>query len=139
MTEDRVERDLAARFQRLRDEDDLLAPAFRPLYEAARRNAPLRRGRVFLLIAAATAVPIVVAVLMLLRPAVPVRSLKEADARAITAWTSPTESLLDTPGSELYGEAPPVADPIPSWILESKGRASTPPALSTPTPKGVSS
>jgi len=140
MTEDRVERDLAARFQRLRDEDDSRAPAFLALYEAARRNAPRRDGRkrkrTFALIAAAAAIPIVIAVFLHRRgePA-----LIRQDANAIAAWKSPTESLLDTPGSELYGEAPPVADPIPPWILESKGRASTPPALSTPTPKGVSS
>jgi hypothetical protein len=132
MTEDRVERDLAARFRRLRDEDDSRAPAFRTLSQAAGRTAPRGPRRVFLLVAAAAAIPIVVTILMVRRPT-------EADANAISAWTSPTGSLLDTPGSELYGETPPVAEPIPDWIFEGKAPSSTTPPLSTPAPKGVSS
>jgi hypothetical protein len=132
MTEDRAERDLAARFEVLRGEDDRLAPSFRSVYDACRRNAPPRRRRLFILIAAAAAIPIVLAVLILRRPT-------EADASAIAAWTSPTESLLDTPGSELYGQAPPVTEPLPEWIFDSKAPSSTPPALSPPESKGVSS
>jgi len=139
MTEDRVERDLAARFQRLRDEDDSHAPLFRTLYDAARRKDSLPRRRFFMLIAAAATIPVVVAVVVLRRPAGPARFLPEADANAIAAWTSPTESLLDTPGSELYGEAPAIAEPIPEWIFDSNAPSSTTPPLSTPAPKGVSS
>jgi len=133
---DAVERDLAARFERLRSEDDSRAPRFRAVYEAARRNAP-RRGRVFLLIAAAAAVPIVIALLLLHHPGEP--ALSRPDANAIAAWKSPTESLLNTPGSELYGEAPPVVEPIPEWIFETRTPTRSVPPASTPSSKGASS
>jgi hypothetical protein len=144
MADDDLDRDLARRFADLRADDDLRTPSLsRVLARAPRPGATIRirirrRRLVFLFGAAAAAA--VLAVFLLRRASEPAAS-PAAFSAAIAEWKSPTESLLDTPGSELYGEPPPAAQPIPDWIrsFERVSPGAPSPAPSMPARKGVAS
>jgi hypothetical protein len=145
MADDDLDRDLARRFEDLRAADDLRTPAFRGvLRRAPRPDASIGvRGRRFALIFGAAAAAVVFALAaVLLRPAPgPAGPSSPVSAGAIAEWTSPTDSLLDTPGSELYGEPPPAAEPIPDWVrnFERVAPGAPAPSPSLPAQKGVSS
>ncbi|MDQ6894015.1 MAG: hypothetical protein M3167_15190 [Acidobacteriota bacterium] len=138
MADDDLDRELARRFEELRTADELGTPSFRGVLGRAPRGASIR-GRRFALVLGAAAAAAVLAV-VLLRPAgEPAGPSAAIPAAAITEWKSPTDSLLETPGSELYGEPPPAAQPIPDWIRNFERVSPGAPAPSTPRRKGVAS
>jgi hypothetical protein len=137
MSDDDLDRKLARRFGDLRASDDLRTPSFRGVLARAPRPGKRIRGRRLPLFLGAAAAAILAVVL--LRPAD--KPSGAAVSAAIAEWKSPTDSLLDTPGSELYGEPPPAAEPLPDWIRDferfSPGAPAPSPRL--PARKGVSS
>jgi len=141
MSDDDLDRRLARRFGDLRAADDLRTPSFRGvLGRAPRPGTRIRGRRLPLFLGAAAAAAVVALGVVLLRPAGE-PSGAAASATAIAEWRSPTDSLLATPGNELYGEPPPAAEPIPGWIRDFQrvppGAPS--PAPSIPARKGVAS
>jgi hypothetical protein len=141
VADDDLDRDLARRFEEVRTADDLRTPSFRGvLGRAPRPGASIRRRR-FALVLGAAAAAALLAVALLRPPGEPAGSSAAISAAAIAEWKSPTESLLETPGSELYREPPPAAQPIPDWIrnFERVSPGAPAPAPSMPARKGVAS
>ncbi|MDP9280380.1 MAG: hypothetical protein M3P00_13265 [Gemmatimonadota bacterium] len=97
------ESELRRGFERLRDADRDRVPGFAQTYERARARRRLRvppRLRPIVIGAAAA-----VAILSFFQ-ARGRSSTPSAATPAITTWSAPTDVLLDTPGSELFGAMP---------------------------------
>ena len=139
MAEDDLDRELGRRLRELRAGDEASAPEFRAVLARLRGDrAPRRRWRVALVLG--TAVAAAAFAMFLLRPSRERDAVAGANAAgAIAEWKSPTGSLLETPGDELYREPPPAAEPLPRWILELESPSPGALAPSTPVRKGVSS
>ena len=101
MTDD--DRDLRDRFEQLRHEDRSHVPTFRvPVApDASRSRWPVR-------IAVAAAIALVA--LVLARPDHPSATSAQFDL-GVTAWRSPTDFLLITPGREMLRTVPAVGSP----------------------------
>ncbi|HEY6051511.1 MAG TPA: hypothetical protein VIZ58_09705 [Thermoanaerobaculia bacterium] len=140
MADGGLDRELARRFEELRRADDPRTPSFRGVLERARRpDGSIRRRRPALLLAGAAAAVLLLAALLLRPGRGPAGSSGAVSGGAIAEWKSPTDSLLETPGNELYGELPPAAPPIPDWALDLERRSPGAAAPSTPARKGASS
>ena len=98
------DKDLHARFARLRDEERRLVPPFR----AQPRTKKAWRA---LATATAAALLLLIVVTIAIRPR-PARfsDADRAAARAVAEWQAPTDSLLQTPGSELLTTTPRIPD-----------------------------
>ncbi|HLX06249.1 MAG TPA: hypothetical protein VKY89_00150 [Thermoanaerobaculia bacterium] len=108
MSADRDDGELREQYRRLRRQDESLARPFSVPRQAARRQSRTRsRGHLRQLLAAAAlglAVAAGVGALLWLRP-----RLAEPSAAAIarlSQWRAPTDSLLQTPGSQLMRSVP---------------------------------
>ena len=135
MAEDELERELARRFEKLRVTDDARTPGYEAVLARVQPPVPRRRWRIALVLGAAAAMAI-----LLLRPSSrPAAPAGAEAAAAIAQWKSPTGSLLETPGDELYREPPPAAQPLPRWIIEPVPSDPGAPASSTPARKGAAS
>jgi hypothetical protein len=123
--------ELGRLFSELRRADEASAPPFRRLLERARaaRGAPSRPR---LLPFAALSVVIAAAALAVVlyrRPALQTASRERPVA--VSQWRSPTDWLLQTPGSELLSELPELPAPFPTYTgFQGAGevRAQTPTA-----------
>src|SRR5579864_7592926 len=120
--------ELARLFEELRREDELRVPPFRRILErgAAPRS---RRVRWAPIAPAAVAVVVLVAAAVLLVRPNALRREPPPPASAIAEWRSPTDSLLETPGSELLETAPDFAITAPEWATATGG---APPASLSP-------
>ena len=120
MSQDPVDRDLRARFQQLRSEDGASAPDFRSMIAEAQKAEPdvtpihtHRRWRRWTAIGGGLAAAAAAALLLV----VPDNSSDQDFAELVnayaanTAWTSPTDGLLDLPGSEVLRTVPSIAMP----------------------------
>ena len=116
----REDHDIRDRFAALRQEEAAQAPEFEQLL----RRAPLPRPEYpRILIAATLCLALSFAAILGLRPAFQRRhSAPGGTALSITAWTPPTDFLLDTPGSELLRTVPVIgvglkveSFPKPQW------------------------
>jgi len=98
------DKDLHARFAELRDEERRLVPPFE-----VRTRAKIRWRA--LATAAAAALLLIIVVTIAIRPR-PARfsDADRAAARAVAEWQAPTDSLLQTPGSELLTTTPRIPD-----------------------------
>ena len=92
-------------FAQLKEEDRARTPSFRP---PAMRPVPRRRSMVRVALAAASVVVAIVLARPDQTPRIAARQL--VDLRA-SAWRSPTDFLLITPGSELLRSVPSVGSP----------------------------
>jgi hypothetical protein len=93
---------LRAHFANLREEDRSAAPPF-----ARTAAAHFSRRGSFLRIALA-AMPALAIVVMLF-----VRTHRSTEAvRELTAWSSPTAFLLETPGKQLLNQTPRLGEPL---------------------------
>ena len=101
MTDD--DRDLRDRFEQLRHEDRSHVPTFRV---PAARDASRSRWPVRIAVAAAIAL----IALVLARPDPPSVTSGQFDL-GVTAWRSPTDFLLVTPGGEMLRTVPAVGSP----------------------------
>ena len=114
------DRDLRALFARLREEDRVRVPAFR----APRAGkAPQWKGIGRVAVAAA----VILIALMLAwpdrRPSTVPRQVVDLGA---TAWQSPTDFLLITPGSDLLRTVPAVGSPDDRTPIDLPGRSPAP-------------
>lgn len=99
--------ELGSRFAALRREDAIRAPAFERSLAGAR---PIARSRLWLTAAAVSV--LVVAVTFAWRIELHERTVRKSlDAMPLADWRSPTDFLLDTPGSPLLREVPRIGDP----------------------------
>jgi hypothetical protein len=95
---------LRARFANLREEDRSAAPPFGRTEAAAAR---LSRRSSFLRIALAGMPVLAIAVIFT------VRTHRSTEAmRELTAWSSPTAFLLETPGKQLLNQTPRLGEPL---------------------------
>ena len=98
------DRELSRLFEAARRADESAAPDLERLLARSRRRRPTSASR-RIAYAAAVACLVTVAVVLLrgVHPAPAAETLQLAD------WLSPTDFLLDTPGSELLSELPTLA------------------------------
>ena len=95
---------LRRHFANLREEDRSAAPPFGRIAAAA---AFSRRG--YSLRIALAAIPVLAIAVMLV-----VRTHRSTDVvrRELAAWSSPTASLLETPGKQLLNQTPRLGEPL---------------------------
>jgi hypothetical protein len=96
---------LRKHFANLREEDRSAAPPFGRTAAAA--AAPSRRGSSLRI--ALAAMPVLVIAAML---AVRTHRSRDAVARELAAWSSPTAFLLKTPGKQLLNQTPRLGEPL---------------------------
>ena len=114
------DRELRKLFAQLKGEDRARTPSFRA---PAMRVAPRRRPIVRVALAAA----IVVIAVVLARPDQTPRIMAgPAVDLGTTAWRSPTDFLLNTPGSELLRSVPSVGSPDDWTPMNPRGSAPAP-------------
>jgi hypothetical protein len=117
---DRLDDDLRDRFAGLRQQETQRVPEFASMWHT---RAPLRKGRWLVAVACAL---IVVAAIIWLRSTQ--RRPEEISVAAITAWNSPTDFLLETPGREILRTVPKIGDwpgylpPAAPAVRPSRGR-----------------
>lgn len=141
------EQDLRHRLEELRRSDDLGAPTFRSVRDradAARAGSrPVRASRAWILFAGVTAAAVLT--LLFLRPGIRRPPARGEVAVAVADWKSPTDFLLETPGSELLERLPDSPPPVPDWALEvarplrPAPQGTVNPSLSLPLKKGAAS
>jgi hypothetical protein len=110
MRPDDSDREIARLFDEQRRADEASAPTLHELLARSRRlQAPRRRAAIRIALAAAT-VAAAIASVLLLRPARPRTGGQETAlapaASQLASWKAPTDSLLQTPGSELWTRVP---------------------------------
>ena len=132
MSSEDLDREIARLFDEQRRADEASAPALRELLARPNsRRTPWKRGIGRIVLAAAAAAAATAGVL-LLRPARPRDGGPEAAlppaASQLASWTAPTDTLLRTPGSELWTRIP---------ILVSRSSPLADPAHPVETTKGV--
>jgi hypothetical protein len=102
-------------FDRMKREDELSARPFSAYWQDARQSAG-RRGAWVLNFGAIAAVLALVAVVAFV---VHVRSPRQASIGQISQWRSPTDSLLRTPGNQLFTTMPRFGDSVLPSFKES--------------------
>jgi hypothetical protein len=96
---------LRRQFANLREEDQSTAPPFGRI--AAPAPALPRRGS-FVRIAFATIPVLAIAIMLAVRP----HRSTDANPRPLTAWSSPTAFLLETPGKQFLNQTPRLGEPL---------------------------
>lgn len=101
-----LDRELARRLAELRRTDEAGAPSFRQVLERprARRAASVTWSPLRLALAASALVFIALVALLVHRP--PDGLSVAQGVRSLAEWKAPTDSLLRTPGSELFDSVP---------------------------------
>ena len=114
------DQELRKLFARLKDEDRGRTPSFRaPALRVAPGWRPLAR--------VALAAAVVVIAVVLARPdQTPRMTVHPAVYLGTTAWRSPTDFLLSTPGSELLRSVPAVGSPDDWTPMSTRGSAPAP-------------
>jgi len=96
---------LRTHFANLREEDQSTAPPF----DRTAASAPAVSRRASLLRIALAAMPVLaIAVMLAVRP----HRSKDAVPRELSAWSSPTAFLLETPGRQLLNQTPRLGEPL---------------------------
>jgi hypothetical protein len=114
MKDDDLELSLQRRFAAARSADESAAPDIGALLDRPRRTRPVPAAARRLALAAALALAAVAAALLVrARPLFQgSRDLPPAAGR-LASWTSPTASLLRTPGAELGARVPALVPRVP--------------------------
>lgn len=112
------DREIASALERLRKANESSAPPFHMTLTSARDGHASRRAPIGPLLAAATLLLVLVGltVFQSSHPPAP-RPLVSAPSSAkasLESWRSPTDYLLETPGSELWRETPRLTEPFPA-------------------------
>ena len=105
---------LKTHFANLREEDQSTAPPFDRTAAAAR---VLSRHGYFVRIALAAMPVLAIAVMLAVRPHRP----KNAVPRELSAWSSPTAFLLQTPGKQLLNQTPRFGEPLTHALPAAQG------------------
>lgn len=112
MSVDDRERDLMARFARLREEDCASAPSFEALRRRPRRAAPVLRVRTLVASAAVIAVAAFGANRALhhggAERGAPAAGVPSPSGLKLERWSAPTDFLLDVPGGEVFRTLPAI-------------------------------
>jgi hypothetical protein len=125
MTDER-DREIGAMFARLKAEERRDAPSFQEVRARATRRHAARWTRVPVLATIAAAVALlVIGTLVRQDRTRPDVAFLDVDLRAST-WSSPTDFLLTTPGSDLMRMVPAVGAPHDWTPIGTPGRASAP-------------
>ena len=118
MTARNDEREIASALEQLRKADESSAPSFHVTLTSARDGRVSRRAPIGPVLAAATLLLVFVGLAVFQskhppasRPPVPAPSSAKA---SLESWRSPTDSLLETPGSELWRDMPRLTEPLPA-------------------------
>jgi hypothetical protein len=112
------EREIASALEQLRKAGEASAPPFHSTLTSARAGRVTRHSAIGGVLAAATLLVVIVGLAVFeskhppatRRPA-PASSSAEA---SLESWQSPTDFLLDTPGSELWRGLPRLTEPLPA-------------------------
>ena len=111
------EREIASALEQLRKADEFSAPPFQVTLTSPRDGRESRRSPIGPVLAAATLLFVLVGLAVLSKhpPAsrAPVPAPSSAKA-SLESWRSPTDFLLETPGSELWREMPRLTEPLPA-------------------------
>jgi hypothetical protein len=118
MTARDEEREIASALKQLRKADEASAPPFHATLTSARAGRASRRTAIGPVLASATLLVVIVGLVIFeskhqpasRRPA-PAPSSAEA---SLESWESPTNFLLDTPGSDLWRGLPRLTEPLPA-------------------------
>jgi hypothetical protein len=112
------EREIASVLEQLRKADESSAPPFHVALTSARDGRVSRRSPIGPVLAAATLLLVIVGLAVFeskhppaSRPPVPAPSSTKA---SLESWESPTDFLLETPGSELWSGLPRLTEPLPA-------------------------
>ncbi len=106
--------DLRARFEQLRDDDRATVPAFQPMWERAKAAASASRRRRLLPAGIAAAAAVVVAAGLLIHKTNDPEGFHST--ATISSWTSPTASLLNALGRDLFAPPPLLSSTLDSVI-----------------------
>jgi hypothetical protein len=133
MTARDEERETASALEQLRKADEASAPPFHAMLTSARAARLSRRSAIGRVLAAATLLVVIVG-LVVFESKYPPASRRPAPApssaqASLESWESPTNFLLETPGSELWRGLPRLPEPLPANL----------PTDSPSSKKGVSS
>jgi hypothetical protein len=114
------EREIASALEQLRRDDEASAPPFLATLTTARAGRVSRRSPIGSALAVAILLVVIVELAVLeskhppaSRRSVPAPSSAEA---SLESWESPTDFLLDTPGTELWRGLPRLAEPLPAKL-----------------------
>ena len=118
------EREIASAFAQLRRADEASAPSFHATLTSARAGRMSQHSAIGRVLAVATLLVVIVG-LAVLRPKHPPASRRPvpapSSARAsLESWESPTDFLLDMPGSELWRGLPRLPSNLPTNSPSSK-------------------
>ena len=112
------ERKVASVLEQVRKADESSAPPFHVTLTSARDGRASRRSPIGPVLAAATLLLVLVGLAVFQskhppasRPPVPAPSSTKA---SLESWQSPTDYLLETPGSELLRGLPRLTEPLPA-------------------------
>jgi hypothetical protein len=120
MTSRDDEREIASALAQLRKADEASAPPFHATLTSSRAGRVPRRSAIGPALAAVTLLIVIVglAVFELEHPRAsrrPVPAPSSAKA-SLESWESPTDFLLETPGSDLWRGLPRLAEPLPANV-----------------------
>lgn len=118
MTERDNEREVASAFEQLRRAGEASAPPFHETLMSARADPESRRRAIGPVLAVATLMVVIVG-LAVFESKHPSDSRQDAPApsspqASLESWQSPTDFLLETPGSELWRDMPRLTEPLPA-------------------------
>lgn len=112
------EREVASALEQVRKADESSAPPFHVTLTSARDGRVSRQAALGPVLAAATLLFVLVGLAVFQskhppasRPPVPALSSTKA---SLESWQSPTDFLLETPGSELWRDMPRLTEPFPA-------------------------
>jgi hypothetical protein len=125
------DRELARLFANLRRADAAATPPFRHVLERPRRRG-LGAPRSLAAVSALTALAAVAVLAAFLLHAPALKTPGGNPPLSLAQWTSPTDFLLRTPGSELLEQPSPLFEPAPDYA--DFERSSSRPGASTPRP-----
>lgn len=113
------EREIASALEQLRKADEASAPPFRATLTSARAGRVSRRSTIGSVLVVATLLAVIVGLVVLESKHPPPVSRRPAQApsyaqASLESWQSPTDFLLETPGSELWHSLPQLTKPLPA-------------------------
>ena len=110
------EREIAGALERLRKAEESSAPPFQATLSSARNGRASRHAPIGPVMAAATLLLVLVglAVFQSNRPPAssPPAPAPSSAKASLESWQSPTDFLLETPGSELWRDMPRLTEPL---------------------------
>jgi len=111
------EREISSALERMRKAEEASAPPFDATLMSARAGHVSRRSAIGPILTVATLLAVIAGLAVLESkhpPASPPAPAPPSTQASLESWQSPTDFLLDTPGSELWRGLPRLAVPLPA-------------------------